>query len=206
VGHSGRKEELPDEAWIKARLQARRQARPQEVKPSVNRRRTWIVLVSLAAAAALFLLLGWEIFGTVRTFSQNRRLEQEASDLRRRADEAARAREEEVVELLEKRRRESAEKHLVQGRALALRAEELARQSPTPDLEATLKEATQYYSLFLLSYPDEVPVLVERARVHELRGALPESVVDLRRALALDPSRSDALNPKIHELEALLKR
>lgn len=155
---------------------------------------------------AAILLLGSQIYFAIRSGRESRRLDREMVDARTRADEDARRTERDTEALLEKRKRDDAQTHLLQGRALLLRAEEQVQQDPKANLESVLDEATRRYSLYLLVYPEDAPVLVERARVHELRHAYPDALRDLQSATRADPSQATALLPRIRDLEAKVQR
>ncbi len=174
--------------------------------PTPSPRRGLPLPYALLLLAATLLLLGSQVFFAVRAGRESRRLERERVEARTRADEDARRKEGETANLLEKRKREDAENHWLQGRALLLRAEELILQDPKASAETILDEATRRYSLYLLVYPDDGLVLGERARVHELRHAYPDALRDLQAAIRADPSRAEAFLHRIRELEARAQR
>lgn len=104
-------------------------------------------------------------------------------------------------------RHDAARDRLARGRAAWKLADERLRNAPgEPDLIRHLNEAFQGYSRYLDVFPDDCDVLLERARVHELRRNPDLALKDLERAAALNPALAPGLQETLGRLRKDIRR
>lgn len=132
---------------------------------------------------------------------------QHQADLRQ-ADETIRSNaeaERQAAEVRPARQRELLERkknELEKARAIMKEAEEARTPvSGDPQLYVRLVEATQRFTRWLEENPEDVPVLVERARAYELRQDFDRAMADIEKAIALRKDLAPALNDRLHELQ-----
>lgn len=76
------------------------------------------------------------------------------------------------------------------------------RRPNDPGYLKDLSKAARAFDVYLEFHPDNVQVLVERARAHELRSLNDQAVIDLKRAIRLKKELEPELRPKIEALRA----
>jgi hypothetical protein len=94
---------------------------------------------------------------------------------------------------------------LEKGRAALRAAEDVAARGAKPPVE-TLNEAVVGISAWLDRHPDDVDVLLERARACELRRFLDRALADLEKASSLRPSLAPQLAPRLEAIRAQLPK
>lgn len=146
----------------------------------------YAILLVLAGA----ILIGSEVYFRIRAGREDDRIEREAAEMRRRADEAARAAADRTRQESRERERKAAADHLRQARILLTRVEEVLGRNPRENLDSELREATQRYTLYLQVFPEDADALFERSLIHVYRGALEPADKDLESACTLAPARA----------------
>lgn len=175
---------------------------PSAVPPA----RRWLILIVTSAAIFTFLLI---LTGIQLRQRSERELDQALDSSRsRRAAEQESLR---VVRDYERRslnlKQDQARAQLARARAAWSRADEFLRTAPgNPDLILRLNEAFQGYNRYLDVMRDDADVLVERARVHEVRRNPDLALADLERASSLKSDLAPRLQEPISRLRKELAR
>ncbi len=166
----------------------------------------WFLLI-LASAVIFCFLLGLTIVELRQRHDRELDRALESAHARRSADQESLR----VVRDYERGalavRQDAARAQLARGRAAWKLADERLRTAPgEPDLILRLNEAFQGYSRYLDVFPDDCDVLLERARVHELRRNPDLALKDLERAAALKPSLAPGLQETLTRLRKEVRR
>lgn len=160
----------------------------------------WFLMILASAAIFCFLLVLTAVELRQRTERELDRA-MESAHSRSAADQESLR----VVRDYERRaltiRHDAARAQLARGRAAWKLADDRLRRAPgEPDLIRHLNEAFQGYSRYLDVFPDDCDVLLERARVHELRRNPDLALKDFERAASLNPALAPGLQETLIRL------
>lgn len=161
-----------------------------------------VYLAMLGASLLIFagLLIATLLYLRER-FSREDRTADIMAETERKTAQTRRDYDRRLMEERETRARASLEK----ARASLTRAEERLRTAPAEqDLLFHLNEAAHGFNAYVEIIADDAPVLVERARVHELRRNYDKAIEDLDRAVSLRPDLEPGVREKRAKMRSLL--
>ncbi|HXX94404.1 MAG TPA: hypothetical protein VEN81_12280 [Planctomycetota bacterium] len=157
--------------------------------------------------AILGLLLVISAFHMIQKSEQDRRLAEESTIERAKAEQQARDAALAYQRSRIANRDVEAAEALKKARSIMTFAEERLREAPgEPQLHPQLVEATIGFNGYLEVFPEDATVHVERSRAYELRRDYERALADLDRAIELKRDLAPGLDRKLQELRLQVAR